>query len=108
MVIKKSKAFYLLITAYFLLFTSCSFKKKIVPPVDLINKDTMGLIITDLTITEAALSNGLVSDTLKKLNVLSDYHISVQRFDSSFKYYSENPKKLKEVYAKVLENLNKK
>ena len=108
MAIKKKPAYYLLLTTYCFLLTACSFKKEIKPPVDLIDKDTMGLIITDLTITEAALNNGLITDTLKKVNVLSDYHISIQRFDSSFSYYSKNPKKLKEVYARVLENLNKK
>jgi hypothetical protein len=65
-------------------------------------------IITDLTITEAALNTGSPNDTLKRISVLADYKISRQRFDSSFTYYSKNPQKLKDMYAKVLENLNRK
>lgn len=65
-------------------------------------------IITDLTIAEAALNGAIPNDTLKKVNVLENYKVSLQRFDSSFTYYTQNPKKLKEIYAKVLENLNKK
>jgi hypothetical protein len=42
------------------------------------------------------------------MNVFAKYRISAQRFDSSFTYYSQNPTKLKEIYAKVLENLNSK
>ncbi len=68
----------------------------------------MELIITDLTITEAALNTGIPNDTIKKLNALADYKVSLQRFDSSFIYYSKNPQKLKEIYAKVLEDLNQK
>jgi len=68
----------------------------------------MELILTNLTVTEAALNNGIPSDTVKKTNVLANYNISVPRFDSSFTYYTQNPKKLKEIYAKVLEDLNKK
>ena len=68
----------------------------------------MELILTNLTIAEAALNNGIATDTVKKINVLATYNITVPRFDSSFAYYTKNPKKLKEIYAKVLEDLNKK
>lgn len=92
----------------FLVISSCSFNKVIPPPTGTIGSDTMQLIITDLSLTEAALNNGVLNDTLKKINVLAKYHISTQRFDSSFAYYSHNPTKLKEIYTEVLENLNSK
>jgi len=107
---KRSKLFLQFFILYFsfLLISSCSFNKVIPPPSGTIGNDTMQLIIADLTIMEAALNNGVPNDTLKKINVLTKYHVSIQRFDSSFIYYSHNPIKLKEVYAKVLENLNSK
>ena len=77
-------------------------------PVSLIPQDTMLLLITDLTLTEAALNTPIINDTVRKMNVLANYKISPLRFDSSFTYYTENPKKLKAIYTKVLENLNKK
>jgi hypothetical protein len=107
---KRSKLLlqFLILNSTFLTFFSCSFQKIVPPPPNNIGADTMQLIITDLSILEAALNNGVPNDTLKKINVLEKYHISPQRFDSSFTYYSHNPTKLKEVYAKVLENLNSK
>jgi hypothetical protein len=108
MVIKKGISYYCLLTFCCFLLTNCYFKKEIKPPVDLIGADSMELILTNLTIAEAALNNGVANDTLKKVNVLATYNISVSRFDSSFNYYTQNPKKLKEIYAKVLEDLNKK
>ena len=108
MAIKKGISYYCLLIFCCFLLPNCYFKKEIKPPVDLIGADSMELILTNLTIAEAALNNGVPSDTLKKVNVLANYNISVPRFDSSFAYYTQNPKKLKEIYAKVLEDLNKK
>ena len=92
----------------FLIFTNCSFKKDIAPPADLISADTMEFILVDLTINEAALNSGIPNDTLKKINVLANYKISRQRFDTSFTYYTKNPQKLKDIYTNVLEDLNQK
>ncbi|HEX7413856.1 MAG TPA: DUF4296 domain-containing protein [Bacteroidia bacterium] len=88
-----------------LILSSCSFKKDVPPPPGTIGKDTMQLIITDLSISEAILNNGLIKDTLS-IDVLSKYHISRSRYDSSFAYYTQNPTKLKVIYTQVLENLN--
>ncbi|HXD93292.1 MAG TPA: DUF4296 domain-containing protein [Bacteroidia bacterium] len=108
MAIKKGIIYYCLLIFCCFLLTNCYFKKEIKPPVNLIGADSMELILTNLTITEAALNTGVANDTVKKINVLANYNISLQRFDSSFSYYTQNPKKLKEIYAKVLEDLNKK
>ena len=108
MEIKKAVLKFLLFNSVFLLFADCSFRKEIKRPANLISADTMELIITDLTLTEAALNAGIPNDTIKKINVLSRYNISSNRFSSSFAYYTQNPKKLKNIYAKVLEDLNKK
>jgi hypothetical protein len=107
MVIKYLAHCFLLPVSCFLL-TNCSFRKEIKRPVNLISSDTMEFIITDLTLTEAALNVGIPSDTIRKINVLTKYNISSQRFNASFAYYTQNPKKIKDIYAKVLEDLNKK
>jgi hypothetical protein len=105
----KRKAVYLLsFASCFLFLTNCSFRKEIKRPANLISADTMEFIITDLTLTEAALNTGLPNDTVRKINVLTKYNINLQRFNSSFEYYTQNPRKLKDIYAKVLEDLNKK
>lgn len=105
---RKSFDFFLLVIGY-LLLTSCSFRKQIPPPPNLISMDTMEFILVDMTLNEAILNNGGVpNDTVKSFNVLQKYHISPAQFDSSFAYYSKNPQKLKEIYANVLEDLNQK
>lgn len=87
---------------------SCSYKKEIKKPAGLIEEDKMVLILSDLSLTEAALNNNpLPVDSLKQVNVLKSYEVSRQAFDSSFYYYSQDPPKLKEIYGKVLENLNR-
>ncbi len=108
MEIKKSFSRLFLLTISCFLLTNCSFKKEIPPPADLISADTMEFIIVDLSMNEAALNSGIPNDTLKKINVLSNYKISLQRFDSSFTYYTKNPQKLKDIYTNVLEDLNQK
>lgn len=105
--IKRPKQLFIL-SSIFLTLSSCYFYKAPPPPPGTIDNDTMQLIITDLTLHEAALNNAVLNDTVKKINVLAKYHISFQRFDSSFAYYSRNPKILKDIYSKVLENLNRK
>ena len=106
MVIKNTIRYLFIVFCF--LFLSCTFKKEMKAPVSLIPQDTMLLLITDLTLTEAALNTPIINDTVRKMNVLANYKISPLRFDSSFTYYTENPKKLKAIYIKVLENLNKK
>lgn len=108
MVIKKFFLKFLILNSTFLILNSCSFRKEIKRPPDLISADTMEFIITDLTLTEAALNTGIPNDTIRKINVLAKYNISSKRFSSSFAYYTQNPRKLKDIYAKVLEDLNKK
>jgi Domain of unknown function (DUF4296) len=94
-----------------LIFFSCSYKKAIPPPPDLIEANKMAQVISDMTITEAILTNeplASMNDTIKKLNVLKEYGISNPQFLSSMKYYSENPYQLRDIYAEVTEILKNK
>jgi len=99
---------FLLLTFYFLLFTGCSFKEDSPPPPGLINESEMALVISDLTLSEAALNTEPLAgfnDTLKRINVLKEHNLNNEQFLASFKYYSENPKKLKSIYTEVLDIL---
>ena len=94
----------LILLSAFGIFTSCSPKQENPPPADLIDEKEMAAVISDLTVSEAALSGqplAAFNDTLKKINVLKEHHISRERFLSSFKYYTENPAKLKSIYGGV-------
>ena len=61
-------------------------------------------VISDLTLSEAALTGEPLSafnDTLKSINVLKEHKLDNERFLKSFKYYTENPAKLKIIYDSV-------
>ena len=107
----KPVIFVVILYFVFLLFFSCSYKKEIPPPPDLIEASKMAQVISDMTITEAILTNeplASMNDTIKKLNVLKEYGVSNAQFLSSMKYYSENPYKLRDIYTEVTEILKNK
>lgn len=94
-----------------LLLPSCSYKPETTPPSDLIEEAQMAEIITDISISEAILTNvplASMNDSIKRINVLKDNGVTPQRFLSSMKYYSENPYKLQDIYLQVSDNINAK
>ena len=102
---------FLIFNSAFIILSSCSFKKVNPPPPNLIDESKMALVISDVTIAEAALNNeplASFNDTLKKLNVLKEHNVSSQQFLLSMKYYAENPQKLKDIYAEAAKILDKK
>jgi hypothetical protein len=107
---KKSGVFSLL-TFFILSFSSCATKVENPPPPDLIDKKEMTNIIIDLSISEAALTGeplASFNDTLRKVNVLKEHNITKEHFLSSFKYYTENPAVLKEIYDSVAVSIERK
>jgi len=107
----KPVIFFVILYFVFLIFFSCSYKKEIPPPPDLIDENKMAYVISDITISEAVLNNeplASLNDTIKKINVLKEHHVSNEQFLISMKYYSENPYKLQSIYTEVVEILKKK
>jgi hypothetical protein len=105
----KEALYFLILTFNFLLVSSCSFKKVNPPPPDLIDEKQMAVLIADLSISEAALSSapiGMIKDSVNKINVLREHNIKLERYLLSFKYYSENPQQLKDIYTEATGILN--
>ena len=99
---KSATSFFSILLFFFLL--SCSTKKEEPVPADLIDKTKMKELIVDLSISEAVLNAQPLAefnDTLKKLNVFKEHNVSLNQFVSSFKYYSEHPSQLVEIYKGV-------
>ena len=104
--LKRFKHIFFFIVLYFvfLFFFSCAYKQETPPPADLIEESKMAQVITDITISEAILTNeplASLNDSIKKINILKEHGVSSQQFLSSMKYYSENPSKLQDIYLEV-------
>jgi hypothetical protein len=87
-----------------IILSSCSYKKEVPPPPDLIEESKMAQVISDISITEAILTNeplASMNDSIKKINVLKEHGLTSRQFLSSMKYYSENPLKLQSIYEEV-------
>ncbi|MFN5149902.1 MAG: DUF4296 domain-containing protein [Flavobacteriia bacterium] len=104
--------FYSLITA--ILF-SCKEKGAVYSePDDLIPRDTMVILLKDLTLIEAHVQNKYNSvvqyqkTMIRSGNeVLKAYGISPDRLDRSMDYYSSNQKMLSGIYSEILDSLNR-
>jgi hypothetical protein len=99
---------------FLFLFVSCNKdSEKLEKPVDLLDKNKMAAMLTDITLMEAAANvqvkqnvNAKIEENLK-FNIYKQHMISRKQYESSLKYYSANAKEFKEVYDIVLQNLSK-
>lgn len=100
------------IIAVMLLLHACKSGSDKIPDYAL-NKDEFSDLLVDFTLAESAANinvlnvTGLKGDTVYAFNPLLDRNVSKQKFDTTLYYYSHNPEQFKEVYALVLEKLNK-
>lgn len=97
-----------------LLLASCGEGNKTTQkPSDLLDKNKMAAVLTDISLMEAAANVKAIqnpsinSDDDLKFNVYKQHMISRKQYESSLKYYSANAAEFKEVYEIVLQNLNK-
>lgn len=97
-----------------LVFVSCNKEaEKVEKPSDLLDKNKMAAVLTDISLMEAAANFQATQNTAAnleenlKFNVYKQHMISRKQYESSLKYYSSNAKEFKEVYDIVLQNLNK-
>jgi hypothetical protein len=98
---------------FVLLFISACSEKPVEIPADVISKDEMAKVLTDITLAQSAYSTRLKTDTIKyRLNdyvnqVLIRHSLEKEKFLVSLKFYSEHPKVLQQVYDSVITGLSK-
>ncbi len=98
------------ISVFAISFCSCVENIEVPPPDDLIVQGEMASLICDLSLSEALLANDPMSsfdDSLKRLNVLADHHISANRFLLSMNYFCCHPKLLKELYQMAKDTMER-
>lgn len=99
---------------FLLSFYSCKQKTQIPP--NILDEDKMVELITQLEITQAYFKiKSIGEDSLLFANnyqeqlfdtIFSQHNISYEEFNSSLMYYSSEPKKIEEIYSKVLISLS--
>ncbi|MBK6833216.1 MAG: DUF4296 domain-containing protein [Bacteroidetes bacterium] len=107
------KVSYIILFSLFV-FVSCNKEAgKAEKPSDLLDKNKMAAILTDISLMEAAANiqvtqnaNAPIEENLK-FNIYKQHLITRAQYETSLKYYSANAKEFKEVYDIVLQNLNK-
>lgn len=106
--------FFLLLTVFLLLFLfSCGQEeKKVVIPSDVLLKEKMAKVLTDIHLAEAesnvkALPDSIPSKKLSFQKIFDKNNISKEQYEKSLKFYIDHPKLLGEVYDKVLIELSK-
>lgn len=84
------------------------------PPEDLIERDSMVVVMRDLVVIES-----LVQTRYQNINTfykvmsasgkkcLAKYHITPERFERSYDYYVTREKELQSIYAEVIDSLNR-
>jgi hypothetical protein len=82
-------------------------------PNDLVPRDTMIMVLKDLSLIEAhlqteyvQLSNYYRSLKLSGDAILQKYHLSTSRVEESLVYYGSNHTEMQEMYTEILDTLN--
>jgi hypothetical protein len=90
-------------------------QKEISVPNYVISKDSMVLILTDVHIQEAMMNQYSQEGRHMKMNpvkqyqlIFDKYHISKERYDTSYQFYLDNPALLNKIYENVVIELTKK
>lgn len=105
------KLFFLLLSIAFL-FTYCNKPEKEAPK-NIISKEKMTLMLTDLCLMEGAINIANIpgidqNPQALKFNVYKQHNVSRTQFDSSLMYYCNHMEEFREIQANVLEELNRK
>ena len=106
---------FLWISGVFVLMTACQSntygKKK---PADLISRDTLVMVLKDLSLIESHIQDkyvhvGVFKDLMKRSGeqVLKSFHLTPKRFEETMDYYGSHQIMLQSVYTQVLDSLNK-
>ena len=107
-----------LLTSYFLLLLSCGSpeEKPVVIPNDVLPKEKMAQIISDIHIAEAEASMGALPDSASTARIaigtsfqkiFEKNKITKAQYDTSLVFYIEHPELLDTIYGQVLNELSK-
>jgi hypothetical protein len=102
----------LLAVVLLIFFQACKEKPETLPP-EILSKEELVPLLSDLMIAQASLIIFEYTDTVSytlmdyQKVILEKKNISPLRFENSMKYYAEKPETLKEIYDEVITELSK-
>lgn len=102
-----------LIACCMLLLLGCKSEIERIPePENLIPRDTMVMVLGDLTVLEAHITNKyptvtVFKDLMKKSgdDLLKKYNISFKRLDESMNYYGSRQEEMQSIYTEIQDSL---
>jgi hypothetical protein len=95
------------------LICSCTDPEKIIIPDNILKEEKMAEIFTDLSILEASMNvhvgtiDPKSDKSVQRMNIYAKHGITKEQFTESYRFYTENPEKMNEVYQLVLNDLSK-
>jgi hypothetical protein len=98
-----------------LLLFACSQEKQVVIPNNVLGKEQMAAVLTEIHLLEASMnlniSNAVTTGAppdleATTLEVFKKKGITKEQYDTSFIFYTRNPQLLSEIYQLVLNNLS--
>ncbi|MBI4929172.1 MAG: DUF4296 domain-containing protein [Bacteroidetes bacterium] len=110
---KKVSSFIVLCTLYIVFGLSCGqSEKQVVIPANVLPKEKMAEVITDIHLAEAEtnfrpLPDSASTEKLSFQKVFEENKITKAQYDTSISFYIGHPELLNEVYEKVLNELSK-
>lgn len=104
----------ILFVSLLIFFVSCKTEvKRFEAPENLISRDSMVLIIEELTVLESYITTKYpllhVNEKVMRKSgdaILKKYHISFKRFDESLSYYGSRQDEMQSIYTEVQDSLN--
>ena len=96
-----------------ILFSACGPKKKSIPiPANILPKEKMARVLTDIHLAQAEVNLHVLPDTTKKMpinfqKVFEKDTISKKQYEESLTFYIDHPEVLNEVYQEVVNELSK-
>lgn len=107
------KTLYLIPYTLYLVFLLCSCGQETEKiPSDILSKEKMAQVITDIHIAEAethllTFPDSSSNEKISFLKIFEKHHITKEQYETSLSFYIDHPEMLNEIYQKVLNELSK-
>lgn len=93
------------------LMIACAESEEVEIPENVLSSEKMAEVMVDVHLLEAAmnLNAGIATETIPhELDIFKSHNVSQQQYEESYRFYTEHPELMGEIYQIVLNELSKK